>query len=580
MNMSTQFKPNRLHNTVARQHMRRLLARTSRTSAQPLFQTARPLATSHTPPNMAGTKVCSAKPPPLWNKGTAKKRKTRYTFNLKITGLVPETESEAILEGLRLLPDDIKLRSVTYLALSAKQQVPKADKLLFYGVLMEKSPQFRPYKQTLLNGLFYTQVEEERSTDPTPTRVSKAKHTKFDTDSVNATFDTDKTYDHRVQQSEDGVLRTLAEKRANDDVVLGQLSLREFESQENSEVESATQIFHELFETQENQVEESKLQNSSVPLTSNFNFDDIFDKYHQDAIPTDLLDRLTAERLKTLKLYFAEVDSTRHSHPRLQNQSTFNSFAKTLITVNDKRTVLISLDIEAHEFDTNKITEIGISIYDPSREALSTIPQFTTIHLLPKEYLHLRNGIYVPDHKHDFLGGRSLTLPLKECTKFMRTLFDHYFIKRKAQGFHPVIVGHDVGGDLKWLRSMNVSVPNDVTIADTQSIQKSVCGEQFSLSKMLTYFQIPHSHLHNGANDAYFTLLLMMHLADPNFRKSHKIDSPEFKETFLEKMKHCKASTTKADLQGKSSRKRVKPVQYAPISCSNHVDALKHTFAK
>lgn len=301
----------------------------------------------------------------------------------------------------------------------------------------------------------------------------------------------------------------------------------------------------------------------------------MFDEYERASIPIGLLEKLSIDRQQHLTSYFEDVSLSRQHHPQLQNPATFALFKETLALVNDRRNVLISLDIEAFEFDTNKITEIGISIYDPSKEAHSIVPQFTTIHILPRENLHLRNGRFVPDHKHEFLCGRSLVLSMKECTKFLESLFHHYTVTRKQAGMGSVIVGHDVRGDLRWLRSMNVNIPDDVPVADTQMLYKCTTGQQASLTKLLTVFKIPHSCMHNGANDAYFTLLLLFHLADPTFRKTFGLDSPEHYANFLAKTETLKSSVFKPTRQPKGANGKV---LYNPVACLTHLDALQHAY--
>jgi hypothetical protein len=302
----------------------------------------------------------------------------------------------------------------------------------------------------------------------------------------------------------------------------------------------------------------------------------VLGKHHQSSIPVDVLKSITLHKAERLQSLFAELENSRKHHPRYQNQAIFDQFQKTLNLVNDALNVLISVDIEAFEFDTKKITEIGISIYDPSKEAFSSIPQFTTIHLLPKEFLGLHNGRFVPDHKRDFLCGPSIILPLNECTRFIDTIF-HYFVNERAkQGFGTVIVGHDVRGDLKWLRSMNVKVPEDIPIADTQDLMKLTVGRQASLSKLLKFTKIPYSCLHNGANDAYFTLLFMLHITDPVFRQRHGLDLPNIGEEMdisLEEMKSTPVITRKP-----RKSKGAAALQYPTRKFVTHLEALDFAF--
>lgn len=252
-------------------------------------------------------------------------------------------------------------------------------------------------------------------------------------------------------------------------------------------------------------------------------------------VPFDELTLLRQNKLRQLDTYFQKVGLIRKQHPVLQSEGHYHSLKQAVRNIADPLNILISLDIEAFEFCNNKVTEIGISIYDPGHEIHSTVPHLRTIHLLPKENLKLRNKKYVGDNKDNFLCGGSIILPLDQCTTFLELLFHHYLVHKREQGFSTVFVGHDIRGDLSWLRSqIGVNVPDDILIADTQKMMASVIGRQVGLSTLLTMFEIPHGFLHNGGNDAYFTLLLAMRLADLPYRTRLGMDQPRFQQWFNE----------------------------------------------
>lgn len=81
-----------------------------------------------------------------------------------------------------------------------------------------------------------------------------------------------------------------------------------------------------------------------------------------------------------------------------------------------------------------------------------------------------------------------------------------------------VIVGHDVEQDIALLYSMDVDVyelPGLLEIVDNQRMQQhnSRYLDPQRLSIVLSSLDIPHCYLHNGGNDAVYTLQSMLALA-------------------------------------------------------------------
>lgn len=83
-----------------------------------------------------------------------------------------------------------------------------------------------------------------------------------------------------------------------------------------------------------------------------------------------------------------------------------------------------------------------------------------------------------------------------------------------------VFVGHDLGGDLRCLRTIGLRTcgPEFLTQLDTQAIYREVSGGYLKakLVNILKNLNIVHSRLHNGANDANFTLRALLILAINN----------------------------------------------------------------
>lgn len=181
---------------------------------------------------------------------------------------------------------------------------------------------------------------------------------------------------------------------------------------------------------------------------------------------------------------------------------------------------VVAIDVEAYERCTLKVTEIGIAIYDPQDQWLLPIPQIKTIHILTEENLRLRNGKYVADRKFNFNGGVSYSMPQQKVQIFLQQVFAHYFLEKRG-----ILVGHDVGADIKWLTKMGVKMPPYTFTADSLKIYHLTTRKNGSLRMILRRLNIPHANLHNAANDAYYTLLAVLSLCDPQQRIRAELDT-------------------------------------------------------
>ncbi|SCU95122.1 LAMI_0F01090g1_1 [Lachancea mirantina] len=220
----------------------------------------------------------------------------------------------------------------------------------------------------------------------------------------------------------------------------------------------------------------------------------------------------------------------------------FQYFSQAVQMLNSRQTICFCIDVEAYEQQTNIVTEIGICIFDPRENVLSTVPNFRTYHLLVGESLHLRNGRFVCDLKDCFLLGESMVMSLEECAKFIQSLMDFYMLpcSDAERSWHRAFVGHNVKGDLRWLANIGVSLPKhcdsgrpltardrgSAAVLDTEKLYRFSYGSKgSSLGKILRLLEIPHAFLHNAGNDAYFTLKLLLHMCDINFRKRARLDN-------------------------------------------------------
>lgn len=183
---------------------------------------------------------------------------------------------------------------------------------------------------------------------------------------------------------------------------------------------------------------------------------------------------------------------------------------------------LVAIDVEAWERNLKKVTEIGVAIYDPTSQDNSIIPQIKVVHLIVKENKQMYNGKFVRDNKHNFMGGTSYVISLKEAAVFLDQLFEAYIVKRNG-----TIVGHHIEGDIKWLRQMKVTLKESTPTVDTGKIFQLSKSSGGTLKGLLKLVDIPHAFLHNAANDAYYTLLAAFAYCDPKVRATHDLDTFE-----------------------------------------------------
>ncbi|KOH01316.1 uncharacterized protein DI49_0676 [Saccharomyces eubayanus] len=253
------------------------------------------------------------------------------------------------------------------------------------------------------------------------------------------------------------------------------------------------------------------------------------------------------------KQYLAHVNDVKNEHiPTMDckpGSSQFTYLSNTIELLSSNKTICFAVDVEAFEFDTNIVTEIGISIYDPRENKHSLTPIIRSYHLVVAEALPLRNKKFVCDFKDCFLLGESLVLPLEQCVEFIQSLINFYMKCETDEdlSWERAFVGHSISGDIRWLKKIGVHIPeldneldkpdgsveaNDlrkhIKMLDTEKIYSICYGKKgSSLGKLLRLFHMPHAFLHNAGNDAYYTLLLMLKLGDFNFRKQIGADDLE-----------------------------------------------------
>ncbi|ODV62122.1 uncharacterized protein ASCRUDRAFT_33334, partial [Ascoidea rubescens DSM 1968] len=197
----------------------------------------------------------------------------------------------------------------------------------------------------------------------------------------------------------------------------------------------------------------------------------------------------------------------------------YDKLKRWISICNDKKTVLISIDLEVFERSHSSCTEFGIAIYDPINQKNSPFPDIINLHFLIKENIKLYNTQYVPNNKHRFINGVSYVVDNNSIKLILDTIVNYY------QGFTNIaFVGHHFSSDQAFIsKSFKFSIDSDkYDIIDTSSIWQMTATGKNALKSKLSYvlykLGIPGVYLHNGANDAYYTLIAALKLCDPELR--------------------------------------------------------------
>ena len=158
--------------------------------------------------------------------------------------------------------------------------------------------------------------------------------------------------------------------------------------------------------------------------------------------------------------------------------------------------LVLAFDLEVYEHDHSIILEIGYAMtrLDNSEGDLQTF------HYIIKENLGYENGDCVPDNRDHFMFGTSRRMSLKRAAaKIQKHIDDADFL-----------VAHSAAHDEEFLAKCGVSV-SEKRMFDTQVLAMALLPDGpplYSLNRLLTDLEIPFDEdiLHNGGNDAYFTM--------------------------------------------------------------------------
>lgn len=161
---------------------------------------------------------------------------------------------------------------------------------------------------------------------------------------------------------------------------------------------------------------------------------------------------------------------------------------------------IVSIDFEFYLKGKNNnslnhvVTEVGISVSDCGF--------ISTTHYLVEENYQMKKNKYL---QNSFHFGDTKILKLEDIKKLLnKSLLNANYI-----------LFHEQREDFEILESLNINIPKNITVIDTQLCYKRYFRERGSLpngeplENLLTSFNVPYKDLHNAGNDAYYTLELL-----------------------------------------------------------------------
>jgi DNA polymerase III epsilon subunit-like protein len=182
-------------------------------------------------------------------------------------------------------------------------------------------------------------------------------------------------------------------------------------------------------------------------------------------------------------------------------------------------TRLVAFDIEAFEFNSRALLELGAAVFEMNLPSDPMVPAITAYHFIMTENKNKKNGRFCENNRGNFCFGKSKTMPTDKVLQWLR-----HQISQPGTA----IVGHNLASDLKFLREARVhgghkgldKVLSSVAASfDTQHIFQQVMmfDSPSKLGFILDHYGVSHDYLHNAGNDAYYTMVGLLKIASVPF---------------------------------------------------------------
>ncbi|PGH11314.1 hypothetical protein AJ79_04930 [Helicocarpus griseus UAMH5409] len=217
--------------------------------------------------------------------------------------------------------------------------------------------------------------------------------------------------------------------------------------------------------------------------------------------------------------------------------------------------IFVCVDVEANEKSHSQITEIGVSTLDtldlvgipPGEGGRNWVAKINSRHFRISEFSHIVNKDFVDGCPDKFEFGKSEWIFIKDAADAVDSCFQPPYSARTSEQPIPeyktrprslVFLGHDPETDLSYIRKLGcTSFPKPTTSASSsqssQSSKPAIPAPHFletldtsilyrvlkreteptSLGKILADLSITGWNLHNGGNDARYTMEAMIGIA-------------------------------------------------------------------
>ncbi|KAK7547106.1 hypothetical protein IWX47DRAFT_270184 [Phyllosticta citricarpa] len=243
----------------------------------------------------------------------------------------------------------------------------------------------------------------------------------------------------------------------------------------------------------------------------------------------------------------------------------------------EKNVVFVSVDVEAYEMDNSKITEVGVATLDvqdiistpPGNNAENWYGMIRARHFRIDEHAHLINYRHVDGCPDGFLFGNSEFVRLNQAPRIVAACFRPPFsanlTPEQAQAQwsadtqesnweveekrNIIFVGHDPDGDIRFLQKLGynpLNLSNLIDKLDTKQLHQHWKRDTqgTSLARILCDCDIIGWRLHNGGNDAVYTMqaLLAICVQEAAFRGTKEL-AEERKRTQERRLSEALADT-------------------------------------
>ncbi|KAH8723030.1 hypothetical protein GQ44DRAFT_741368 [Phaeosphaeriaceae sp. PMI808] len=191
--------------------------------------------------------------------------------------------------------------------------------------------------------------------------------------------------------------------------------------------------------------------------------------------------------------------------------------------------VIVGLDAEWYEHDSNRVTELGISILDPLlvRDWISPwgiLNAMVNTHLRIKPNAHLANSDLCKSCPEKFQFGVTKFVDIEDAKNILRFSF-----LRQHGRYHPkqraiILVGHAIENDTKMMKDrfgfdvnelgvVISTIDTQILAADCKIVEST---KKIKLCDLLAMYSIREDNLHNAGNDIVCTIIAAILMISPH----------------------------------------------------------------